>query len=271
MQEKSPIDNQFPPLESALVDPNGLLATGGDLSCERLKQAYSLGIFPWFNDDQPIMWWSPDPRAVMYPHKLRLSRSLKKTMRQNRYQLSVNRDFEQVIRACAETRKHSVAIAADNENNNDDNDALNDDTWITDEMMAAYIALHHQQQAHSFEVWDGNELIGGLYGIATGRVFSGESMFHRRSDASKIAFALSCKQIQQWGFDLLDCQIMNPHLESLGVEELPRADFKKHLPNANDTDNINKTSNTHHWRKTDWANTVELLEAISNIDEGGTP
>ena len=265
MQEKSPIDNRFPPLESALADPNGLLATGGDLSCERLKQAYSLGIFPWFNEDQPIMWWSPDPRAVMYPHKLRLSRSLKKTMRQNRYLLSVNRDFEQVIRACAETRKHSKAIAADNDNNND-NDCLNDDTWITDEMMEAYIALHHQQQAHSFEVWDDDELIGGLYGIATGRVFSGESMFHRRTDASKIAFALSCKQIQQWGFELLDCQIMNPHLESLGVEELSRAEFKRHLPN--NTGGIIKTDNAHHWQVTDWTDTVELLEAITDINDG---
>ncbi len=253
MQDKPPIDNQFPPLESALADPNGLLATGGDLSCERLQLAYSLGIFPWFSDDQPIMWWSPDPRAVMYPHKLHLSKSLKKSMRQKNYQLSVNRDFEQVIHACAETRSGN------------DEQGL-DDTWITSEMIDAYTALHHKQQAHSFEVWDGTELVGGLYGVASGQIFSGESMFHRRTDASKIAFTLTCMQIQQWGFELLDCQIMNPHLKSLGAEELPRASFKQCLRSCADSSVL--TNNLNIWQTTSWQNTRELSNAFIDTKEG---
>lgn len=253
MQDKPPIDYQFPPLESALADPNGLLATGGDLSCERLKQAYSLGIFPWFSDDQPIMWWSPDPRAVMYPDKLHLSKSLKKNMRQKNYQLSVNRDFEQVIHACAENRTGT-------------SEQSSDDTWITSEMIDAYIALHHKQQAHSFEVWDGNELIGGLYGVAAGRIFSGESMFHSRTDASKMAFALTCMQIQQWGFELLDCQIMNPHLKSLGAEELPRASFKQCLPGY--AKRLEQTNNMNRWQTINWENTHELSNAFTDAKEG---
>ena len=253
MQDKPLTKNQFPPLESALVDPNGLLATGGDLSCERLQQAYSLGIFPWFSDGQPIMWWSPDPRAVMYPHKLHLSKSLKKNMRQKNYQLSVNRDFEQVIYACAESRTST-------------SDETLDDTWITNEMIEAYVALHHNQQAHSFEVWDGNALIGGLYGVATGRIFSGESMFHRRTDASKMAFALTCMQIKQWGFELLDCQIMNPHLKSLGVEELPRASFKKYLPSYSHT--LMSVNNINAWQTSSWKNTHDLSNAFTDTKEG---
>lgn len=253
------MDNQFPPLESALADPDGLLAVGGDLSCERLTTAYSLGIFPWYSDDQPIMWWSPDPRAVMYPDKLHISKSLKKKMRQKNYQLTVNRDFEQVIRSCAEVpRSKSHGELAEN---NLDESEQTDDTWITEDMLEAYIALHHQKQAHSFEVWEGEELIGGLYGIAAGAVFSGESMFHRRTDASKIAFALSCMQIKKWGYILLDCQIMNPHLKSLGVEELPREHFKRSLP-GHSKDKAFISINA--WSTLDWNNSYELANAYSD-------
>ena len=147
MPQNSPIDHQFPPLESALVDPEGLLAVGGDLSCERLTNAYSLGIFPWYSDDQPIMWWSPNPRAVMHLDKLHLSKSLKKKMRQKNYQLTVNRDFEQVIRSCAEVprSKSHDQLAEDNSTEN----GQTDDTWITEDMLEAYLALHHQKQAHT--------------------------------------------------------------------------------------------------------------------------
>jgi len=256
MPQNSPIDHQFPPLESALVDPEGLLAVGGDLSCERLTNAYSLGIFPWYSDDQPIMWWSPNPRAVMHLDKLHLSKSLKKKMRQKNYQLTVNRDFEQVIRSCAEVprSKSHDQLAEDNSTE----DAQTDDTWITEDMLEAYLALHHQKQAHSFEVWEGEELVGGLYGVAAGNVFSGESMFHLRTDASKIAFALTCMQIKNWGYKLLDCQIMNPHLESLGVQELPREHFKETLPGYNEKQ---PTLETNAWQTLDWDNSYELANA----------
>ena len=250
MQHTPSSDNSFPPLESALTDPNGLLALGGELSCERLEEAYSLGIFPWYDDDQPIMWWSPDPRAVMHPNKLHLSRSLKKRMRQSCYQLTINRAFEQVIDGCAEKRDES------------------DGTWITEEMREAYIKLHQRKLAHSFEVWDNETLIGGLYGVASGRVFSGESMFHSRTDASKIAFAFTCMQIQRWGFELLDCQIINPHLESLGVEELTREAFKQYLPSYSDNNSDSKRPSTvEAWKSLDWNNTSALAEAFINEQE----
>lgn len=256
MPQNPPIDCQFPALESALTDPNGLLAMGGDLSCERLTNAYSLGIFPWYSDDQPIMWWSPDPRAVMHPDKLHLSRSLKKNMRQKNYQLSVNRDFEQVIRSCAEVPRSNSHDQLVEDNSTED--AQTDDTWITEDMLEAYLVLHQQKQAHSFEVWEGEELVCGLYGVAAGAVFSGESMFHRRTDASKIAFAFTCMQIKKWGYKLLDCQIMNPHLESLGVQELPRERFKKSLPGYNEK---KPTLETNAWRTLDWDNSYELANA----------
>ena len=259
MPQNSSIDHQFPPLESALADPDGLLAVGGDLSCERLTNAYSLGIFPWYSDDQPIMWWSPDPRAVMHLDKLHLSRSLKKNMRQKNYQLTVNRDFEQVIRSCADVSRSKIHDELNPDNATDD--AQTDDTWITEEMLEAYIALHHQKQAHSFEVWEGEELVGGLYGVATGAVFSGESMFHRRTDASKIAFALTCMQIKKWGYKLLDCQIMNPHLDSLGVQELPRERFKETLPGYNDK---KPTNEVESWVTLDWDNSYELANAFTD-------
>ena len=264
MSQQQPTDNLFPPLESALTDPDGLLAVGGDLSYERLTNAYSLGIFPWFSNDQPIMWWSPDPRAVMHLDSLHLSRSLKKNMRQKNYQLTVNRDFEQVIHSCADvcrsTKKSEDADDAKAEETQTE-DTQNEDTWITDDMLEAYIAMHHHKQAHSFEVWDGDELIGGLYGVATGVVFSGESMFHRRTDASKIAFALTCMQIKKWGYEFLDCQIMNPHLESLGVTTLSREQFKKSLPGYSEK---KPSLDINAWQALDWDNSYELANAFTD-------
>lgn len=232
---------EFPPIEAALADPNGLLAVGGELTRERLVSAYSAGIFPWYDEDQPLLWWSPDPRAVIAPEQVHISRSLKKTMRRKEYQLAIDSDFAQVVAACAESRRGS------------------DGTWITEEMQDAYIDLHQAGHAHSFEVWDGELLVGGLYGVASGNIFSGESMFHRATDASKIAFVFSCKQLQHWGFTLLDCQIINPHLSSLGVGELPRNQFKKLLA----SENAECLTSTHSdWTEVEWRTSTAMLSAI---------
>ncbi len=202
----------FPPVESALEDPNGLLAVGGDLSVSRLVNAYSLGIFPWYESNQPLLWWSPDPRAVLRCENLHVSRSLKRTMRKFNYSLSVDRAFAEVIDQCAQAR-------ADGEG-----------TWITAAMQQAYVSLHDAGYAHSFEVWDGERLVGGIYGVAVGQTFSGESMFHLERDTSKIAFVVCCRYLASLGWPLLDCQLMNPHLATLGVEEISRAEFKQQLP-----------------------------------------
>ncbi len=237
----------FPAVESALSDPNGLLAVGGDLSRLRLIKAYSIGVFPWYEQGQPLLWWSPDPRAVIFTRNLHVSTSLKKTMRKQNYSLSFDRAFEQVIDGCAGHRKNETG------------------TWITAEMRQAYIDLHKAGHAHSVEVWDESELVGGLYGVASGQVFSGESMFHHRSDASKIAFVTICLQLRFWGWPLLDCQISNPHLESLGVEEIPRAQFKTLLPgySASINDNIDDNSIAiAPWGAIKWRSTRELLEDL---------
>jgi leucyl/phenylalanyl-tRNA--protein transferase len=268
MAKESTTDISFPPLESALDDPNGLLAMGGELSRSRLIEAYSAGVFPWYDDDQPILWWSPNPRAVIEPDQVHISRSLKKNMRRCNYQLSVDKAFEQVIDACAEARK----VKADSEETDSDDENDNQGTWITTEMKDAYIDLHHAGYAHSFEVWDKGKLVGGLYGIAIDKVFSGESMFHRQTDASKIAFVFACKQLQCWGFGLLDCQILNPHLQSLGVTELAREDFKKWLPAYKKTQNANTAINNKdtfqpmdgNWTDTHWTDTQTLLSDIYN-------
>lgn len=198
----------FPPVESALKEPNGLLAAGGDLSVERLTKAYQQGIFPWFEEGQPILWWSPNPRAVIYPHQVKISRSLRKTLRKNRFQVTLDQSFEQVIRACSGPRPESQG------------------TWITPEMITAYTELHRKGLAHSVETWLDGELVGGLYGIGLGKVFFGESMFSRESDASKVAFAHLCRQLQAWQFAVIDCQVPNEHLKSLGSVEIPLAEFK---------------------------------------------
>lgn len=197
----------FPPVNRALHSPNGLLAAGGDLSPARLLQAYRHGIFPWFSTGEPILWWSPDPRMVLFPHEFNISHSLRKTLHKGRYELRTDTSFEQVMRACAEPRPDQNG------------------TWIHEEMIAAYCELHRMGHAHSVETWMEGELVGGLYGIAIGRMFYGESMFSRRTDASKIALAHLAVQLQRWNFGMIDCQMNTPHLASLGAREIARSEF----------------------------------------------
>ena len=201
----------FPPVHLAMRDPNGLLAIGGDLSTTRLLSAYRQGIFPWYNPDEPILWWCPDPRTVLRPDELHVSRSFGKAVRRGDYALTLDRAFQSVLQACAGERQKSRG------------------TWLGDDMRYAYNELHARGHAHSVEVWRDGELIGGLYGIALGRVFFGESMFSRATDASKIALYWLCRQLQRWRFELIDCQISSAHLLSLGARELPRSEFLPQL------------------------------------------
>lgn len=207
----------FPDISLALREPDGLLAIGGDLAPERLLAAYRRGIFPWYGHDQPILWWSPDPRTVLFPERLKISRSLRKRLRQGRFRVTLDRVFDQVIRACAEPRAGSSG------------------TWITREMADAYSQLHRQGYAHSVECWHQDRLAGGLYGVALGRVFFGESMFSRETDASKVAFAHLVRQLRAWNFALIDCQVYSPHLATLGAERIPRSDFVRQLDLLCDT------------------------------------
>jgi leucyl/phenylalanyl-tRNA---protein transferase len=201
----------FPPVHRALREPNGLLAAGGELSVERLLEAYRRGIFPWYSDGQPVLWWSPDPRMILVPAEIAISRSLRKRVRRRDCEIRTDTRFGEVMRACAEPREGQAG------------------TWITDEMVAAYAALHREGYAHSVETWVGGELVGGLYGVSIGRMFFGESMFARASDASKIALAHLARQTERWHFGLIDCQMSTPHLESLGAREVARKDFMRAL------------------------------------------
>ncbi|MCV6590446.1 MAG: leucyl/phenylalanyl-tRNA--protein transferase [Marinobacterium sp.] len=201
----------FPPLSQALSDPDGLLAAGGDLSEQRLIEAYAQGIFPWYSDGDPILWWSPDPRCVLFPDQLHISRSLRKSMRKQNYSVTFDQSFAEVMQACAGPRTG------------------NPGTWITNEMFAAYCHLHQQGWAHSVELWQGNKLAGGLYGIAIGRVFFGESMFSHVSNGSKIAFAWLVEQLKNWGYAVIDCQVRSEHLISLGAQEISRELFAQLL------------------------------------------
>ena len=211
-------ESPFPPAEQALDYPPGLLAAGGDLSPTRLLNAYRHGIFPWYSEDEPILWWSPAPRCVLYPQNIHVSRRLRRRYNQGRFSLSADRAFERVIHACAAPRHD------------------HDGTWITEEMLAAYVQLHDLGVAHSVEAWVDGELAGGIYGLALGRVFFGESMFSKYEDASKIALVTLCRQLRQWNFSLLDCQISNPHLVSMGATEITRVEFDRHLKNTNAPD-----------------------------------
>jgi leucyl/phenylalanyl-tRNA--protein transferase len=202
-------DLRFPPVEAAT--PEGLLAIGGDLTSERLLEAYRHGIFPWYNPGQPILWWSPDPRAVLYPEKLRISRSLRKTLRRGHFRVRFDTAFREVVLACAAPRANSSG------------------TWITDDMVTAYCRLHELGFAHSIETWADERLVGGLYGVALGGVFFGESMFARATDASKAALVALVKQLRAWGFGLVDCQVPSEHLTSLGAENIPRSRFLHEL------------------------------------------
>ena len=204
----------FPPVESAT--PEGLLAVGGDLSSERLLAAYRHGIFPWYNPGQPILWWSPDPRAVLYPEKLKISRSLRKTLKRGHLRVTFDCCFREVMLACAAPREQYPGGG----------------TWITDDMVKAYAQLHEMGYAHSIETWHENRLVGGLYGVALGGVFFGESMFARETDASKVALVALVSKLREWGFVLIDCQIPSAHLTSLGAEEIPRSAFLTELGRA---------------------------------------
>lgn len=201
----------FPPLPKALREPNGLLAAGGDLSADRLVAAYRHGCFPWFSEGQPILWWSPDPRTVLLPGELHVSRSLEKTIRQQRFRVTFDKDFAAVIKACAAPRAYA------------------DGTWITDTMQTAYNELHRRGLAHSVEVWDGEQLVGGLYGLAMGQLFFGESMFSRADNASKVGFVTLVRQLEHWGFVLIDCQMPTEHLHSLGARAISRLEFADYL------------------------------------------
>jgi leucyl/phenylalanyl-tRNA--protein transferase len=201
----------FPEVERALAEPNGLLAAGADLSLPRLLEAYRNGIFPWFSHDQPILWWSPDPRMVLFPAELKISRSLARTLRSTRFEVRADTAFDAVIEGCRQPRRGESG------------------TWITEEMAEAYATLHRAGFAHSVETWLDGKLVGGLYGVALGRAFFGESMFARVSDASKVALVALARQLQHWGFGVIDCQMNTAHLASLGAREIPRAEFTRRL------------------------------------------
>ena len=203
----------FPPPNYA--DPSGLLAVGGDLSSERLLEAYRLGIFPWYSDDQPILWWSPDPRLTLDLAEFKISRSLGKTLKRGLFRVTFDHAFEEVIQACATVPREAQ-----------------DGTWITQEMKEAYINLHGLGYAHSVESWLGDELVGGLYGVSLGKAFFGESMFHLRTDASKVALARLVEKLRTWDFDFIDSQMTTPHMLKFGAKEVPRRAFLKRLQSA---------------------------------------
>ena len=201
----------FPPVEQALHEPNGLLASGGDLSVSRLLDAYRHGIFPWFSPGDPILWWAPDPRMVLFPEEVHVSRSLAKRMRQSEFEIRTDTAFTEVMQVCAAPRRDDAGHPPG--------------TWISSAMIAAYTRLHHQGHAHSVEVWEHGVLVGGVYGVAIGRMFYGESMFSRVPDASKIALVHLCRRLQRWGFGMIDCQMETAHLASMGARPIPRNVF----------------------------------------------
>lgn len=212
----------FPDVELALSDPDGLLAIGGDLSVERLKAAYQRGIFPWYSENQPIIWWSPNLRAVLFLDELKISKSLKKALKKTNYHVTFDKAFDNVIEACSTVRRDGFG------------------TWIVDGMKNAYRELHQHGVAHSVEVWHGDELTGGLYGVSMGNVFFGESMFSRQTDTSKIALVYLVRQLQQWGFSFIDCQVYSEHLGSLGARQISRPDFIRLLNKHCDQYHISK-------------------------------
>lgn len=204
-------DEAFPPARMAMRDPNGLLAIGGDLSIPRLLRAYSNGIFPWYNPDEPILWWSPDPRAILVPSSMKVSRSLAKSIRRQDYAMTMDQAYSRVLAGCSAARAGSPG------------------TWLGPEMRAAYDDLHRNGFSHTVEVWRGGELVGGLYGVAIGRAFFGESMFSRVSDASKIALFWLCQQLIVWQYPLIDCQVSSEHLKTLGAVDVSRERFLTQL------------------------------------------
>ncbi|RDH85292.1 MAG: leucyl/phenylalanyl-tRNA--protein transferase [endosymbiont of Galathealinum brachiosum] len=209
----------FPDVETTLDEPQGLLAAGGDLSIERLTRAYKNGIFPWYSPGEPLLWWSPDPRFVLFPEEIKISRSLAKNVRNHKFEIRMDTEFEQVISLCGnQPRKDQPG------------------TWITDEMRQAYIDMHHAGHAHCVECWSGDELVGGLYGIHTGQIFCGESMFSRESNASKIALVHLCQFLINNGFKLIDSQVYTEHLERLGAKMIARKEYIEILQQEHNID-----------------------------------
>ena len=192
------------------ADEQGLLAVGGDLSMDRLLLAYESGIFPWYNDDQPLLWWSPDPRCVLQPSEVKVSKSMRNVLNRADFEVTADQAFPEVIRACMDTRKR-------------------EGTWLNEDMVSAYINLHRLGIAHSIEVWRGDVLVGGLYGLSLGNLFFGESMFSKANNMSKVAFICLARGLERWGIPLIDCQVENDHLISLGAQAMPRAEFLEHL------------------------------------------
>lgn len=203
----------FPPPD--LAEDNGLIAIGGDLSVKRLLLAYTMGIFPWYSEGQPILWWSPDPRLVLFPQELKVSRSLRQTIRKNIYKVTMDKAFEEVVTLCASVHRKKDG-----------------GTWITGEMKEAYTELYRLGFAHSVESWREGELAGGLYGVALGRVFFGESMFSLATDASKVSFLVLVEELKKRDFEIIDCQVTTRHLMSLGAREIPRREFLSRIHSA---------------------------------------
>ena len=205
-------DCPFPPLSKALTEPNGLIAIGGDLTAERLLNAYSQGIFPWFNEGEPVMWWSPNPRMVLFPNELKISNSLKKTIKKQLFEVRFNTSFRDVITACSESIRIGQA-----------------GTWISPEMIDAYCDLHQLGHAICMESWLNNQLVGGCYGVIINKMFYGESMFHTQTDASKVAFVQLVNHLQNQGVGMIDCQMKTPLLSSFGAREIEREEFMQNL------------------------------------------
>lgn len=245
----------FPPVEMAWDEPNGLLALGGDLSPTRLINAYKSGIFPWYNPDEPIYWWSPDPRSVLLPHQINLRRSLRKAIRsldKRGYKIRFDTDFPAVVQACAAPRMNAGG------------------TWITNEMFLAYQRLFNLGVAHSVEVWNqDNELVGGLYGVASGGVFSGESMFSTENNTSKIAFVALAWHLQKWGYSLIDCQIENSHLVSMGANNIPRELYIKILKQSATPEThewlFNESCDLSHWQPTATPAKTHLEQTVDSL------
>lgn len=226
----------FPDVEKALLNPEGLLAAGGDLSVTRLLNAYRKGIFPWYENGQPILWWSPNPRCVLFTKKFKISTSLRKTLRRHKWTVTFDGDFKKTVAACAAPRSYARG------------------TWITDEMTKAYTSLHRHDCAHSVELWDFQErLIGGVYGVLIGKMFFGESMFSFQTNASKVALAYMISHLHQWGFPLVDCQLPSAHLSSLGAQTIPRSHYIKIMTELCDIEQNNfkwkldKTLDVANW------------------------
>ena len=216
----------FPSAESALKDPEGLVAAGGDLNAKRLLRAYHEGLFPWYEEDQPILWWSPNPRGILYPKDFIAHKSLLRTIKNNQWKISYDRSFLDVMKACAEPRSNSRG------------------TWITDDMIEAYVHLHELNHAHSLEVWnESDELIGGIYGISIGTIFFGESMFSRVTDASKVALLYLSAYLDSWGYDIIDTQLPSAHLTTLGGSEMTRNKYLNELSKF-----TAQSSSSHAWQ-----------------------